>query len=220
MFCGSTPDGEEGDGGSGEGDEEAEPEAGGSEVGVEAEQDAERHSDDPVTKKMGEERGEGVAGSAQGAGDGDLDAVEELEAGGDEKQRDGGGDDAAVRGEDACEDAGHREKDDRGEEHEGGAGEDAAPSGGVGGLRWSVAGANAADGMADADGGGGRDGVGDHEGGAGELQSDLVPGERERAEGGDERGDGGEDGDLDKDLRSGGGSEKEEPAEMLELDAA
>ena len=64
---------------------------------------------------------------------------------------------------------GQREKDDRGEEHEGGAGEDAAPAGGVGGLRRGMAGADAADGVADADGGGRGDGVGDHEGGAGEL---------------------------------------------------
>ena len=83
-----------------------------------------------------------------------------------------------------------------------------------------MAGADAADGVADAHGGGRGDGVRDHEGGAGALQCDLVPGQRQRAKGGDERGDGGEDGDLDEDLRAGGSAEAEEPAEVLELDAA
>ena len=129
-FCGAAPDGEQDDGGSGEGDEEAKPETGGSEVGAEAEQDAEWHANDPVTDQVGVKRREGVACSAQGAGDGDLDAVEELKAGGHEKQRDGGGDDAAVGREDTREQAGQREKDDGGEEHEGGSGEDATPTGG------------------------------------------------------------------------------------------
>ncbi len=53
MLCGAVPDGEEYEGGSGEGDEEAEPEAGGSEVGSEAEQDAERQTGDPVTDEVG-----------------------------------------------------------------------------------------------------------------------------------------------------------------------
>jgi hypothetical protein len=57
-----------------------------------------------------------------------------------------------------------------------------------------------------------------HEGGAGALQGDLVAGERELAEGGDERGDEGEDGDLDEDACACGSAEKEEPAEVLELD--
>ena len=47
-----------------------------------------------------------------------------------------------------------------------------------------------------------------------------VPGERQRPEGGDERGDGGEDGDFDADSCARGGAEAEELAEVLELDAA
>ena len=47
-----------------------------------------------------------------------------------------------------------------------------------------------------------------------------MPGERKRAEGGDEGSDGGEDGNFDEDLRAGGGAEAEELAKMLELDAA
>ena len=45
-----------------------------------------------------------------------------------------------------------------------------------------------------------------------------MAGERESAKGGDERGDEGEDGDLDEDGRSGRGAEEEEAAEVLVLD--
>ena len=67
VLCGAAPDGEQDDGGSDQGDKEAEPEAGGSEVGAKGEKDAERKADDPVAGEMGEERSDGVAGSAQGA---------------------------------------------------------------------------------------------------------------------------------------------------------
>ncbi len=97
---------------------------------MEAEEDAERHSDCPVGDELRDEGGVGVAGSAEGSGGGDLDAVEELEAGGDEEQRDGGGDDAGVGREDAGDVSGDREQEDGGAEHEGGAGADAAPAGG------------------------------------------------------------------------------------------
>ena len=187
---------------------------------MEAEQDAERHSDDPVTDELGEEGGVGVAGSAESAGGGDLYAVEELEAGGYEEKGDGGGDDAAVGCEDAGDLRGDGEEQHRGAEHEGCASADAAPARGyyVGGG--CGADAHAADGVADADRGCGGDGEGHHEGGAGALQGDFVAGKLEAAEGGDEGGDEGEDGDLDEDGGTGGSAEEEEAAEMLVLDAA
>ena len=162
----------------------------------------------------------GVACSAEGAGGGDLDAVEELEAGRDEEQGDGGGDDAGVGGENAGNVRGDCEEKNGGAEHKGGAGADAAPSGGddVGGG--AEADAHAADGVADSDGGGGGDGEGHHEGGAGALQGDFVAGERESAEGGDECGDEGKDGDLDEDGGAGGRAEEEEAAEVLVFDTA
>ncbi len=186
---------------------------------MEAEEDAERHADEPVADELGDEGGVGVACSAEGSSGSDLDAVEELEAGGYEEQGDGGGDDAAVGGEDAGDVRGDGEQEDGGTEHEGCAGADAAPPGGddIGGGAETDA--HAADGVAYADGGGGGDGERNHEGGAGALQSDFVAGEREAAEGGDESGDEGEDGDLDEDGSAGGGAEEEEAAEVLVLDA-
>ena len=55
-----------------------------------------------------------------------------------------GGDDAAVGREAAAESAWQGEKDNCCDEHEGRAGEDAAPTGGGGGLWLRVAGADAA----------------------------------------------------------------------------
>ncbi len=52
------------------------------------------------------------------------------------------------------------------------------------------------------------------------MQRDFVAGEWETAEGGDERGDEGEDGDLDEDGGAGGSAEEEELAEVEIFDAA
>ena len=186
---------------------------------MEAEKDAEGHADAPVGDELRDEGGVGVAGSAEGSGGGDLDAVEELKAGGDEQQGDGGGDDAGVGREEAGDLCGDGQQEHGGAEHESCAGADAAPSGGYDVGGGADADAHTSDGVADADGGCGRDGEGHHEGGAGALQGDLVTGEREAAEGGDERGDEGEDGDLDEDGGSGGSAEDEEVAEVLVLDA-
>jgi len=122
---------------------------------VKAEEDAERHSDCPVGDELRDEGGVGVAGSAEGAGGGDLDAVEELEASCDEEKRDRGGDDAGVGSEEAGDRCGDGEEKDGSAEHEGGAGADDAPAGGddIGGG--AEADAHAADGVANADGGGG-----------------------------------------------------------------
>ncbi len=204
--------------GGGEGDEKTPPEASGAEFSVEAEKDAEGHADDPVADELGVEGGGGVAGSAEGSGGGDLDAVKELKAGGDEEQGDCGGDDAGVGGEEVGDAGGDGEEEDGGAEHEGGTDGDTAPAGGSCVGECGGAGADATDGVADADGGGGGDGEGHHEGGGGALQGDLVAGEGELAEGGDERGDKGEDGDFDEDGGADGEAEEEELAEVLELE--
>jgi hypothetical protein len=217
---GSAPEEAHEAGGEEQGDEEAEPEAGGSHFAVEAEVDGERHAYEPVGGELGEEGSGGVACAAQGTGGGDLDAVEELEAGGDEEQGGGGGDDAGVGGEEAGDLGGDGEQDERGDEHEGGASGDAGPAGGGGVGEGGSADLDTADGVADADGGGRGDRERDHEGGGGALQGDLVAGEREAAKGGNKGGDGGEDGDFDEDSCAGGGAENEELAEMLEFDYA
>ncbi len=203
-----------------EGEEETPPEAGGSELLMEAEKDAEGHADRPVADELGVEGGGGVAGSAEGTGGGDLDAVKELEAGGDEEEGDGGGDDSGVGGEEVGDAGGDGEEEDGGAEHEGGANDDAAPAGGCCVGEGGVAGSDAADGVAYTNGGGGGDGERDHEGGGSALESDLVAGEGKLAEGGDERGDEGEDGDFHEDGGADGKAEEEELAEVLELDTA
>ncbi|XWK70331.1 hypothetical protein RBB80_13590 [Tunturiibacter gelidiferens] len=52
----------------------------------EAEEVADRKTDDPIADDVDDEAGVGVAGAAEGAGGGDLEAVEELEDGGDEEK--------------------------------------------------------------------------------------------------------------------------------------
>ncbi len=71
----------------------------------------------------------------------------------------------------------------------------------------------AADGLTDTNGTGGRDGEGHHEGEAGAVEGDLVAGERQAADGADEKGDHAEDGDLDEDLAACGGAEESETAD-------
>ncbi len=66
---------------------------------AEGDEVADGEADDPVADDLDDEAGVGVACAAEGSGGGDLEAVEELEDGGDEEQRDGGGDDGGVRGE-------------------------------------------------------------------------------------------------------------------------
>jgi hypothetical protein len=177
-------------------------------VEAEGEEVADGEADDPVADDLDVEAGVGVAGSAEGSGGGDLEAVEELEDGGDEEERNGGGDDCGVCGEAAGYGAGHEEQDGRETGHGSGTEGDGGPSGG-GGFGWGVA----ADGLAYTDGGGGRDGEGDHEGEAGAVEGDLVSGKREAAHGADEEGDQTEDGDLDEDLAAGGCSEEGETAD-------
>src|ERR1700761_3042011 len=79
----ALPGGGEDDGGAGEGNEQAEPETAGAEMEVEGEHAAERHSEKPVADEVRVHGCGGAARAAHGASNGDLDAVEELEAGGD-----------------------------------------------------------------------------------------------------------------------------------------
>ncbi len=184
-------------------------------VEVEGEEVADGEADDPVADDLDVEAGVGVAGSAEGSGGGDLEAVEELEDGGDEEERDGGGDDFGVCGEAAGDGVGH-EKQDGGEAgHGSGTEGDGSPSGG-GGFGRGVA----ADGLAYADGGGGGDGEGNHEGETGAVEGDLVSGEGKAAHGADEEGDEAEDGDFDEDLAAGGGSEEGEAADAVRFEVA
>ena len=106
------------------------------------------------------------------------------------------------------------EKDDAHAGHEGGAEED----GGVAGV--ARAGEIAAsDGLADADGGGGRDAERDHVGERDSVESDLVTGEWNGAEARDERGDGGKDADFGGHLESGREAEGEEAADARGIGA-
>ncbi len=182
---------------------EAKPEAYGSVVEAKAEEVANGKTDDPVADDLNDEAGVGVACAAQGSGGGDLKAVEELEDGGDEEERDCGGDDCSVSGE-AARDGVGEQKQDSGEDGHGSCSEqDCGPSGGC-----SVGGGFAADGLTYADRGGSGDGEGNHEGEAGAVEGDLVSREWESAHDADEEGDHAEDGDFDEDLPACGCSEK------------
>ena len=85
FFGGVAPDEGEGGAGDDEAGAETQPEAYGSVVEAEAEDVADGETDDPVADDLYDEAGVGVAGAAQGSGGGDLEAVEELEDGGDEE---------------------------------------------------------------------------------------------------------------------------------------
>ena len=52
---------------------------------AEGDEVADGEADDPVADDLDDEAGVGVAGAAEGSGGGDLEAVEELEDGGDEE---------------------------------------------------------------------------------------------------------------------------------------
>ena len=138
---------------------------------AEGEEVADGEADDPVADDLDVETGVGVAGSAEGSGGGDLQAVEELEDGGDEEKRDGGGDDGGVLGEAARDGVRHSEEDSGETGHGPGSEGYGCPSGG-GGFGWGFA----ADGLAYADCCGCGDGEGDHEGEAGAVEGDLVSG--------------------------------------------
>src|ERR1700751_2557143 len=101
FFGGIAPDSGEGYSGYDQAGAKAEPKAYCSPVKSEAEEVADGETDDPVANDLDVEAGVSVAGAAECSGGGDLEAVEELEDGGDEEKRDGGGDDGGVGGEGA-----------------------------------------------------------------------------------------------------------------------
>ena len=76
-----------------------------------AEVEADGQADDPVGAEVDVEADAGVACSAECSGGGHLEAVEELEDGDDEEQRDGGRDDCGRWGEAARDGAGDRDED-------------------------------------------------------------------------------------------------------------
>ncbi len=75
----------------------------------------------------------------------------------------------------------------------------------------------AADGLAYANGSGGRDAERNHVGERDGVESDLMAGERDGAEAGDERRDEGEDGDFGGHLQRGGKTKSEEATDALEI---
>ena len=180
----------------------------------EAEPGAEGEADEPVGAEVADHRRARVAGAAESAGGYGLDAVEELEGGTGSEEHDSGVDENGV----VCVDAGNvlreDEKNDAHEGHERGAEQD----GGVAGV--ARAGEIAAsDGLADANGGGGRDAEGNHVGESDGVERDLVAGEGNGAKTGDQGGDGGEDGDFGGHLHSGGKAECDEPTDAREIRA-
>jgi len=106
-----APDGGESGTGDDEAGAETEPETDGSAMIAEGEEVADGQADDPVADDLDDEAGVGVAGAAKGSSGGDLEAVEELEDGGDEEQRDSCGDDGGVFGEAASDKVGKEEQD-------------------------------------------------------------------------------------------------------------
>jgi hypothetical protein len=182
-------------------------------VEAEGQDAADGQADDPVADDLDDEAGVGVAGSAQSAGGGDLEAVEELEEGGDEEQRDGRGDDGAIGGEGAGDGVGDEQKDGGEDGHAAGSEQDRGPTGGG-----CLCGVLATDGLADTDGSGGRDGEGNHEGEAGAVEGDLVAAEWKPAHDADEVGDDAEDGDFDEDLAAGWDSKEREASDTVGLE--
>ncbi len=166
---------------------------------MECEKVADGEADNPVADDLNDEASVSVAGAAECSGGGDLQAVEELEDGGNEEQRDRCGDDRWVFGEAACDEV-REEKDDGGENSHGSCSEgDGGPARGG-----SLGRGAATDGLTDANCGRCRDGEGNHEGEARAVEGDLVACEREAAHRADEEGHHAEDGDLDEDLPPAG----------------
>ncbi len=179
---------------------------------VEAEIGAEGNADEPVGGEVAEHGSARVACAAKGAGGYGLEAVEELEGGSGGEEGDGAVDDGFVVGVDVGDEARKDEEDDAHAEHEAGAKEDGGVAGIARGGRIA-----AADGLAYANGSGGRDAKRNHVGKGDGVESDLMAGERDGAEARDERGDEGEDGDFGGHLQGGGKTKSEETADALEI---
>ena len=178
----------------------------------EAEVEAGGQADEPVAAEVYKEAGVGVARAAEGADDGDLESVAELEEGGDGEERDGGGDHWLVRGEEAGDGVRKGEIQGGDREHEGPGEQEGGPACSAG-----LGGSASADGLADADASGGGDAERDHEGEGDAVEGDLMASERDGAEEGDGEGHDAEDGDLHHNGGAGGDAEGEQAAEERPL---
>ena len=212
MADAAAPEGEEEDADEDEGEAEANPEAEGAPVAVETEPGTEGKTNQPVGGKVAKHGCAGVTGAAERAGGNSLDAVEELEGGAGGEKGDGGADDGLVGGVDAGDVAREDEEDDAHEGHEGSAEEDGSVTGVAGGQRVA-----AADGLTDANGGGGREAKGNHVGEGDGVERDLMAGLGNGAETGDERSDQSEDTDFGGELNRGRKTESDELADTVEV---
>ncbi len=191
---------------------EANPEAQSSPVAVEAEPGTERKPEQPVGGEVAEHGSACVSCAAKcSRGDG-LDAVEELESGTSGEESDGVADDGFVGGEEAGNVAGKDEQGDAHAEHETGAKNDGGVACEAGGSGFT-----AADGLANANGGGGGDAERNHVSEGDGVEGDLVRGQGNGTEASNERSDEGEDGDFGGELKGGGKTESYELADALEI---
>ena len=209
----AAPEGKEEDTDDDEGDAKADPEAEGAPVAAKAEVDPERETDEPVDNEVAEHGSACVACAAEGAGGCSLNAVEELESGSGIQKRDGSVDDCFVVGIEASDHARKDEKRDGHGEHE----ECAKGNGGVasagGGVRIL-----AAEGLSNADSGGGRDAQGNHVGEGDGVERDLMAGLGDGPEACDQGGGKGEDADFGGELTSGGNAECEKMTNAAKVD--
>ena len=129
---------------------------------------------------MADHRRAGVAGAAEGTGRDGLDAVEELEGGTRGEKYDGVVNEDGIVGVDAGDVFRKDEQNDAHGGHEGGAEEDGGVACAAGSGKIA-----ASDGLADANGRGGRDTQGDHVGEGDGVERDLVAGERYGAQASD-----------------------------------
>ena len=181
---------------------------------AEAEPCAEGEAHEPVGAEMADHRRARVPRATECAGGDGLDAVKELESGASGEKDHGVVDEDGIVGVDAGDVLREHDEDDAHYGHEGGAEEDGSVSGAAGAGEIA-----ASDGLADANGGGGRDAEGNHVGESDGVERDLVAGEGNGAKTRDQGGDGGEDGDFGGHLHSGGKAEGDEPTDAREIRA-
>ena len=142
-----------------------------------------------------------------------MDAVEKLESGPGGEEDSGVADDRGVVGVNAGDHARKDQERDAHAGHERGAEDD----GGVASVA-SGQGIAAADGLTYTDGGRGRNAERNHVSEGDGVERDLVAGQRNGAESGDERGDHGEDADFGGELQGGWQAEGNEAADALDID--
>ena len=161
---------------------------------------------------MAEHGRAGVAGAAERAGGGGLDAVEELEGSAGGEKRDGRVDDRFI----GSVDAGDVPREDEEDDAHGGHERSAEDDGGVARVA-SRDGIAAAECLADTNGGGGRESEGNHVGEGDGVKSDLMTCLGDGAKTRDESGDKTEDGDFGGELERGGKTKSDEFADAGEV---